>query len=266
MRYPIPYDSKTAWEEYKMTGKVQNPGLVFGRFIQQDWRPRPDKEAKKNALGAVIASSMKADSTLLEEWRARWEAIASATHSEYFKAKTDWRFVTGLGGKGPLEIGFTFHRYGFPVLPGSSVKGVARAGARLQLGLTDDEAQKKDEFAAIFGRTPLRGEDESLARSGGAIFFDALPTDVPRLELDIMNPHYPDYYSDTRNQVYPTDWQSPRPVYFLTVAPGTEFQFAVGWRGADHAEQRKMAEKWLRYGLENLGAGAKTSAGYGYFK
>ncbi|MFZ2423912.1 MAG: type III-B CRISPR module RAMP protein Cmr6, partial [Anaerolineae bacterium] len=76
----------------------------------------------------------------------------------------------------------------------------------------------------------------------------------------------PKYYQGT--DTFPTDSQNPIPVYFLTVAAGEAFQFAVGWRGTldEHAKSyRRTAQTWLRQGLLNLGAGAKTSAGYGYF-
>ncbi|MCS7289320.1 MAG: type III-B CRISPR module RAMP protein Cmr6 [Roseiflexus sp.] len=95
------------------------------------------------------------------------------------------------------------------------------------------------------------------------MFFDAVPTGSPTLELDVMNPHFPDYY---QSKEPPTNWQSPIPVYFLTVAPGTEFAFAVGWRGAQvDGKLRNKAVQWLKRGLTELGAGAKTNAGYGYF-
>ncbi|MBK9095192.1 MAG: hypothetical protein IPM84_21030 [Anaerolineae bacterium] len=54
--------------------------------------------------------------------------------------RTDWRLVTGLGRKGPLEVGFTFHRYGFPILPGSSLKGLARAWGLLRVAEALDVA------------------------------------------------------------------------------------------------------------------------------
>jgi hypothetical protein len=113
-----------------------------------------------------------------------------------------------------------------------------------------------DDFRGIFGTT---------AAAGRAVFFDAIPARVPKLELDVMNPHFPKYYQGNEP---PTDWQSPVPVYFLTVAPNTEFRFAVGWRGPLGDESRRLrdlAKAWLVGGLTELGAGAKTSAGYGYF-
>jgi CRISPR-associated protein Cmr6 len=223
-----------------------------------------------------------------DEWNTRWQACAKEANGEPFGLTTDWRLIAGLGRKGPLEVGFTFHRYGFPILPGSSVKGVARAWALLQIaekvGTTElkeldgilsadgDKERKKyedwkagqpaevqklaDDFRTVFGTT---------AAAGRAVFFDAIPASLPTLELDIMNPHYPKYYS---GEEPPTDWQSPVPVYFLTVAANTEFRFAVGWRGALDEEGRRLrnlAQTWLIEGLTQLGAGAKTSAGYGYF-
>jgi len=282
---PIPLESARAFRAYK---GVTNPGLVFDRFAP-DWRE--ESTLKKEGLQRVLGA--KADVKILREWNARWERCVRAAQGEPFALRTDWRLIAGLGRKGSLEVGFTFHRYGFPILPGSSVKGVARAWALLQLaekakqvdevdplakldetlGADGEEEQKKkyqqwravqseqvqqlaDDFRAIFGTT---------AMAGRAVFFDAIPAQLPTLELDVMNPHFPEYY---KGNAPPTDWQSPVPVYFLTVAAGTEFRFGVGWRGAlDEAGQclRRLAQKWLTEGLINLGAGAKTSAGYGYF-
>lgn len=251
---PIPPKSRDAFHAYK---GVTNPGLIFDRFAPR-WS-RGGENAKKQGLERVARA--KGDASLLREWNARWEACARAACAEPFALQTDWRFVAGLGRKGPLEVGFTFHRYGFPILPGSSVKGIARASALSLHGVEESDA----DFIAIFGRAPERGEDESVAQAGSAVFFDAIPAHVPKLELDVMNPHFPKYY---QGEAPPTDWQSPIPVYFLTVAPKSEFRFAIGWRGAlddEGRRRRDLATQWLISGLTELGAGAKTNAGYGYF-
>jgi CRISPR-associated protein Cmr6 len=86
------------------------------------------------------------------------------------------------------------------------------------------------------------------------------------LELDVMTPHFPDYYSDKKNRVPPSDDQNPVPIPFLTVKAGVCFGFAVGWRGASHPDAHAQAVEWLKAGLQNLGAGGKTAAGYGYFE
>ncbi|GAB4580213.1 MAG: hypothetical protein Fur0022_29520 [Anaerolineales bacterium] len=267
----------------------QNPGLIFDRFAP-DWGRDSDKEAKKKGLQAVIASHEKTDTKLLSEWQARWKAVAAVAHAEPFTLKTDWRFVAGVGTKGPLETGFTFHRYGFPILPGSSVKGVARAFAiswyAEQMGKEDEinklveilSEEKEADFEKKFKQQFPEGNSEAgknlrvifgtTGMAGGAIFFDAIPAQNPQLELDLVNPHYPDYYRDSSGHTPPTDWQSPIPSYFLTVAPHQEFCFAVGWRGKfdeDAETNRNQAVNLLKHGLRQLGAGAKTSAGYGYF-
>lgn len=257
MEYPILKKSIEAWRKHQ--GKPgQNPGLIFDRFAPQ-WEGQPI--LKKNGLVAVRDAASKTDRSLLTAWNARWETTIRSAKAEPFSLKTDWRFIAGLGRKGPLEVGFTFHRYGFPILPGSSVKGITRAYA----WLVEEQRETDPDFLAIFGHAPQKGEDESVAQSGRAIFFDAIPRQA-KLELDIMNPHYPRYYQGSEP---PTDSQSPIPVYFLTVAPNTEFRFAVGWRGPLDDEARRLrtlAQAWLINGLTELGAGAKTSAGYGYFR
>jgi CRISPR-associated protein Cmr6 len=287
MRYPLPRASVQAFHA-RNQGQPQNPGLIFDRFAP-DWSEQAT--LKKDGLEAVRKAAEKADAALLRDWNIRWETLARTANAEPFSLKTDWRFIAGLGRKGALEVGFTFHRYGFPILLGSSVKGVARAWALIQIAEKAGQSDLKvlDEQLSIDGEKDSRERKQyetwrnslpqevrrwvedcraifgTTAAAGRAIFFDAIPIKKPTLELDIMNPHYPQYYS---GQEFPTDWQSPVPIYFLTVAPGTEFRFAVGWRGPwdDNARRfRKLAEQWLVQGVTELGAGAKTSAGYGYF-
>jgi CRISPR-associated protein Cmr6 len=311
IRYPVPPASAAAWRKYQ-SARVHNPGLVFERFVR-DWgwyEQRGDKEAKQKAWKEIEPIVSKGDEQLLNEFNARWQLDAQAISALVFTLKTDWRFITGLGRKGPLEAGFTFNRYGFPILPGSSVKGIARAWAFYQLAellkaslehipnhsdsedepddrkdldkasplnrlerivSKDDDVKYRRAFTWYYGENPeaftlaeqFRAIFGTTSNAGGAVFLDAIPTHVPKLELDIMNPHFPDYYQGTQ---FPTDWQSPKPVFFLTVAPNTEFRFAVGWRGKVNKELQKCAREWLEKGLQELGAGAKTSAGYGYFK
>lgn len=289
--YPIPKESRQAF--LSLGERPRNPGLIFERFAP-NWGAGFEKERfKKDPLTkselkkrGLEAARLPADTAALSAYFHRWQTIAAHIHAETFALKTDWRFIPGLGRKGPLDVGFSFHRYGFPILPGSSVKGLARAWAFFQIVektqatnleelektlLADGDDKKHyedwkakhpsagelaDDFRTIFGTT---------AQAGGAIFLDAIPASPPTLELDVMNPHFPKYYSGETE--YPTDSQNPIPVFFLTVAAGQEFHFAVGWRGKKEEEDkmRPQATNWLKAGLQTLGAGAKTSAGYGYF-
>jgi CRISPR type III-B/RAMP module RAMP protein Cmr6 len=131
-------------------------------------------------------------------------------------------------------------------------------------------------------------------QTGGLVtFYDAVPDpkhkvpDGKILRVDVLNPHYPDFF-DTQGGSPPSDDQDPRPVYFLTLAPGVKlrFPFRVSDLPPAHREPRDDAERerrealasttraeivedvrrWLKAGLETWGAGGKTSAGYGYFR
>lgn len=315
---PIPHTAAAAWEAYKSNPGARNQrflntGLIFDRYVGDT---RDSSDAKRDSLVDVCRAAERADPRLLRAWNGRWAAAVRAMGGEPFSLKTDWRLITGLGRKGPLEVGFAFHRYGFPYLPASGVKGIARATGLFTLAqaLGDEglaalveawqdedpvrwralrglpalvqtlEQCKEQEFEQTWQRalgdrqpeaTALAGDFRATfgttGAGGGAIFFEALPSPgrPPGLQLDIMNPHVPQYYGDRQNTVAPTNWQNPVPVYFLTVAPDTEFRFAVGWRGPrDDAGKRRhaQAKAWLVTGLTELGAGAKTSAGYGFFE
>jgi CRISPR-associated protein Cmr6 len=108
-------------------------------------------------------------------------------------------------------------------------------------------------YQAVFGTQKARGR---------VIFFDAVPVDPPTLAVDVMNPHYGDYYKKG-SKTPPADYLCPVPVYFLTVQVGSRFAFAVA---ADDPELAHQARDWLLDALANLGVGGKTSAGYGYLQ
>jgi CRISPR-associated protein Cmr6 len=100
----------------------------------------------------------------------------------------------------------------------------------------------------------------SQSQAGKVIFFDAFPTEFPKLEVDVVNVHYQDYYSKGEP---PGDWMSPVPSFFLAVAPNTRFNFYLASRDNGLLAQ---AKEWLYNGLTQLGIGGKTNAGYGYFR
>ncbi len=329
LNYPIPQDSANAFEQFLKpdSSAKANAGLIFDRFAPDTQEETSsggrDDPPKKKGLDQVRKIAERADVSLLEAWNKRWRESVKKDGANQpdnpFSMSTDWRFITGLGRKGPFEVGFTFNRYGFPYLPGSSVKGIARAKAFFDIAeKIIDNGNIEDKLNPLFQAvreklpekareklTPLTALDLTLSQdttdkefeeefktccapsndcwdlakkfrkifgntggAGSAVFFDAIPDKAPELDLDIINPHYPDYYKEG-SSTPPTDWQSPIPTYFLTVHPNTTFWFAVGWRGElndVNRELQKDAKNWLKAGLEKLGAGAKTSAGYGYFK
>jgi CRISPR-associated protein Cmr6 len=95
-----------------------------------------------------------------------------------------------------LETAMTLHRvYGLPFIPGSGLKGMTRAYAEL----VEEKSEREREFYRVFGS---QREDEEQA--GEVIFFDAIPAQVPQLKLDVMNPHYSEYYRG--GNIPPADW------------------------------------------------------------
>ncbi len=289
LQYPLPPELAAV---YRSANKSSlNPAVIFDRYAPDLSRAENNKEAwKKQALQAAAVS---ADAGALRAYIERWRALTQAAGAQSFTMQTDWRFIPGLGRKSALEIGFGFHRYGFPYLPGSAVKGIARTWALFELAeaaeLPADSpeilnnldqllAKPAEEFDKELknahdwrGLAARRQEAErfrmafgALDQAGGAVFFEAIPAKAFPLEIDIMNPHFGPYY---QGKDAPADWHNPVPVAFLTVPAGQPFHFAVGWRGGSkRAEWLNQAAAWLRQGLKELGAGAKTAAGYGYFK
>jgi len=151
------------------------------------------------------------------------------------------------------------HIYGIPYIPASGIKGVVRSYIITdKFGNKEEDALKDGDFVKVFG-----SQDDS----GKVTFFDAFPTDTPKLKVDIMTPHYGDYYSDKKNKVAPTDTQSPNPIPFLTVE-NTTFEFFIASK--EVLESFKVKDKtfidWFQEALKDHGIGAKSAVGYGYFK
>ena len=120
----------------------------------------------------------------------------------------------------------------------------------------------KDNFDKFKTYSEIFGTHE---RKGKVLFFDSLPLvnegeNRDFIVVDITNVHYKPYYENVAN---PGDWHDPVPIFFLAVEKGTRFIFAIASRKDNLV---KEAADLLRKALQNLGIGAKTSAGYGYFE
>jgi CRISPR-associated protein Cmr6 len=259
--HPLPNDTAMAFASFAR--QCRNPGLVFERCVGywDDWtldprgRGRDTKNPKFEHLKTV--QEMAIDDDLRAAYVERWRSTVTGVGAETFSATSEWRSVIGLGGGGPLEVGFTFHHIcGFPIIPGSGLKGLARNYALLMAdevqGETLEERERDPLFMLVFGQKK---------EAGAAVFFDGVPESRPRLEVDVMNPHYPDYYQGAQP---PHDGQNPVPIFFLAVGSSSEFLFAVGGRGPKAQKAKGLAAQWLKRALPELGVGAKTSAGYGY--
>lgn len=197
------------------------------------------------------------DEASLKDFVARQQNLIEAIKGKCVSLQTESRFVTGLGREHPIENGFAWHpTLGTPYLPGSSIKGMIRTWAS-QWEENDTPRALLDEILGC----EARGDDRS-AQAGTVIVFDAVPLRPVNLELDIMTPHYGEYYQEGKPS---GDWISPTPIPFLVVAKGTRFQFAFAPRTSAGHAYLSTVEVWLKEALQWLGAGAKTAVGYGRF-
>lgn len=264
MKLPVPIDTQSVLKDNNMLLKTSNLGLLFNKYIyswQNGWKmEEKDSKEFRHAVSKRTQEFVKEHiANLAIRQQATLQSMkSSGWQVESFNATTDSRLIIGLGGTSVIETGMTLHPlYGFPYLPGSGLKGLARAYAEIAENFPNDET-KKNLLLEIFGSMDkTRHSDDN--RQGKVFFMDGLPTTFPKLDLDIMNPHYSEYYQGNKP---PADYLNPVPITFLAVAKGRPFSFAVFSRDKALADK---AKSWLIGGLTDLGAGGKTNVGYGYF-
>lgn len=260
-------------------GRGQHPGMLLQRYLCEIAAgDKGNPEEKRAILKAAINAAR--DPGLREFYKAAFERRQGSYPkvTESVDLVTPGRLIIGLGSENVLETGLRLdHTYGMPMLPGSALKGLASHYCHQAWGGTGPafrkpSASESEAYARFLaGREPaptsnfhrlLFGDTDD---SGCVIFHDAwLTPDSPNpLRLDVMTPHHPRWLDGS---VPPTDFDSPIPVPFLSVA-GT-FRVAVSWRGpssdaGQHEKWTKLALELLREALERWGVGGKTSSGYG---
>jgi CRISPR-associated protein Cmr6 len=251
---PCPERMRQAWEAVRPDSGT-HPVYWLSRMM--GWKPKDgnawgdaDKRAALDKGHGAINAQVRQDLArhVLDrrrEWLAPRERERTA-HRLRLTATTD--AVLWLASPGPLEVGLAFHHvYGFPVLPGSALKGLARRTAR--------ETLTEDVVKARYGAT-----DET----GPVAFLDGIPAGEWAVQRDVMTPHFMRWYRGDSG-VLPDDTESPVPVGFLSIKAGSCFEAAVLARGLEEAAHLDGVIGDLRRGLDELGLGAKTAAGYGVF-
>ncbi len=198
---------------------------------------------------------------------------------KYFEVKIDWRLVVGLGNESVYETSATLHHiYGIPYIPASAVKGVVRSWVITNEFGNEINAIKDAGFCDIFGCPRIfEGENSyyNEDRQGKVSFFDVFSLSKPIIKVDIMNPHYSEYYMEKQEHevpVPPADYLSPVPIHFLTVE-NTLFRFMLGIRKENNKPicsgifsgktPLDTTNIKLKDALKKHGIGAKTSVGYG---
>jgi CRISPR-associated protein Cmr6 len=273
-------EEKKDWY-YTSLDVVKNPALIFGKFIPYTLEKKEENENKDKYLQLVIKETnfLLQNTNLLKTLQERVEHWIKniGNNLEKFEAETSWRLVIGLGASHPQETSMTLHHiYGIPYIPGSAIKGVTRHWAVLKFADNNRKDNEKFEDAikriagALESGNDLNIEVDKITfkdlieifgtqkQQGKVIFFDAYPVGKIKLKIDIMNPHYPKYYSEGQP---PADWQSPVPIKFLTVED-TKFQFYLVSKNEDLL---KKSLDLLKEALKHHGIGAKTALGYGIF-
>ncbi len=252
-----------------------NNNDIFDEIFEENiLNPKKNKEFKgleetftknfiknlKNYRNFLISDIKKGKiKELLNKVIKRQEQIADNT----FELKTQTRLVVGLGSGSVLETSIKLHHiYGVPYIPASAIKGVLRAYRIWELADWD-----KDKFKEIEKRIdenkPNSDKEKKIIKifgnqqqKGKLIILDAYPTDFEGFDIDIMNPHFPDYYDKDKA---PADWQNPNPITFLVIPKGTTFKFF--FKNVNVYDG--YLEKNLKEAFENIGIGGKTSLGYG---
>ena len=235
-------------------------GLWFDKFCDRwrtsdgAWTMRPgrgdkDGNPKFDWIRHMAAASPVGDRRDLDDYALRRQRLVASHGGRSVVFEAESRFVTGLGRSHPVENGFAWHpTLGAPFLPGSSVKGLARAWAESEA----DPRPDRRRIERAFG---------TQGRTGTLCFLDAIPLAPVRLEADVMTPHYAGWSPEKP----PGDWMSPVPIPFLAVAAGARLLFSLLPRRASGADDLDPATDWLASALEWAGAGAKTAVGYGRF-
>jgi len=264
-----------------------NFGLWYNKFIPikdfDSCKTSDDRGNENNAVSYYYEkyNRMQKDtiSELLNKKHQDQVDVCAALSSRYesivFKAQLEGPLITGIGETHPHEISMVFdYNLGIPYIPASGIKGIVRFAHTLEL-LFDENGTFTDKFVEEENGHEIINEENNLTfipqlfgsqtAKGSVIFLDAYSEKVPELHIDIMNPHYSDYYGDDTYRTPPADYLNPVPLKFLTVAKDTVFIFRalVDNKIAGLVDKVKTA---FKKALTEEGVGSKTAVGYGTFE
>ncbi|MEA3403928.1 MAG: type III-B CRISPR module RAMP protein Cmr6 [Armatimonadota bacterium] len=262
---PLPSDTLRMWEQWcRAKRKSPNLHLLVNQYGAFESGPERREEHKKGELSDLLrkwdsGKAAKIAQAVLRRREAYLEEVCAhrGCAAVRLKATSCWRAVTGMGDESVFKTALTLDELGgFPVVRGSAIKGMTRH--YVEHWLTGEEAVADEAIDKVFGKPPDPPED--LGSIGAVQFLGGIPEAPIGVELDIMTPHYPDWYQKGPTDT-PSDWCNPTQIYFLAIPAGQQFVFDLV--GEPAAVGR--AREWVRDALETIGVGAKTAAGYGYF-
>jgi CRISPR-associated protein Cmr6 len=265
-----------------------------GRNVQPDVAQRKERESYVAQKMAGIAKLDKGLISVGNENARRFLADLERSFNGMvatFEATLGSRMMVNLAGGVIENAGISLDRcFGMPVIPGSAIKGITRVQALWEIKEAKDYEKRRLLRMAMllfgFGAHDMRGDfgwaggvsdAQAIAQEAGAqdfkgcaCFLPAYPTTAPTLVVDMVNPHYPEYYSGKRQVA--EDNESPIPNYFPAVEAGSAFGFAVMLNrvpilaGITRGNLLGQVKQWLERAVTRKGVGAKTAAGYGWFE
>jgi CRISPR-associated protein Cmr6 len=253
---------RSVLENLKPTAET-HAGLLLQRYLtahkpkqRDNTQDTPEEMLLDQATGVKVSEVYRA---AFRRWLKQFvQKTPAGCARVHFTVQAAAPIAIGLGNASPLEVGIRLHHtYGMPLLPASALKGLCRRVARL---LRHDSKLSDEAIDALFGFSR-----DTQAAAGAVVFYDAWydPDSVrgAPFHRDVITVHHPAYYGS--GEVAPTDFDDPTPVPFLVIKPGARFLCTLD---APDPAWARFAEQMLLWGLENLGVGAKTNAGYGYLR
>ncbi len=252
--------------------RPEHVGLYLDRCLPHGVPGKNDEKANRRMLYRHAVQMLAAGGVGRKAWSERWpmlRAMYQPMQPTAFREcvlRTRGRMLLHPSSSQSVTDGrvLLHHTYGVPYLPGSGLKGLARAQAwrYVAQATKDTESLNKDDLEVLFG--PDRdGED----RAGVVHFLDALWVPIgpeSPLALEVVTPHHSQYY--TKENKNPEDTEDPVPTERLAIADKVCFWLRL--EAPDVAPQDaepwlKLAEKLLIQGLGDLGFSAWTASGFG---
>lgn len=276
---------------------AEHVGLAYAQWAPTAGDGKVPDDQRTGWLNWLAAARVPPD---YQDFFAVWKASFQKTGDRTFELFLASRLLVGHGNASATDVGLTVHHtWGVPMVPGTALKGLLAHYVDAVYGPDNPDRnpweQEAQELARVdfqgvvwHGRRIHRGPGRNYRRLFGApdaekdpamlergldagasaglvMFHDALyvpgssPDDKP-FAVDVLTVHQKRYY-DNSGRYWPTDYDDPNPVAFLSVRPGIRMLFAL----SGPSDWTELAERLLRDALEKWGVGGKTSSGYGGF-
>lgn len=155
-------------------GGLLSPTLLFHKWhaydcIEKSEEPKLPPEHKEvavdflgkvaTATGAVLTAEGQDPRSYAWWWKERYLPALSGLGVRFTVADTLWRLVVGFGVNPAWESGITLHPlYGFPLIPGSAVKGLVHHTAEMALAARLESNAAGGEAAPPPPDGPILGE------------------------------------------------------------------------------------------------------------